>query len=172
MGDPKVGDRRPREGRCDRCDRPLTDEVFIATCPCGCGAKRARWDDADADSASCAGGWRCDGPAVDWRARALAAEAALAEVREVLADPDMGALVDHGLAGDVATRLHATVDAALAHGREHFLDGAQHGLLAAAMRLSDLACACGPAWTGRGMHSPDCVEWMVDELAELAKETP
>jgi hypothetical protein len=31
MTTPKVGDRRPRDGRCERCDRPLTDEAYVQT---------------------------------------------------------------------------------------------------------------------------------------------
>ena len=29
MADPEIETRRPREGRCERCDRPLTDEDGI-----------------------------------------------------------------------------------------------------------------------------------------------
>lgn len=88
---PKVGDRRPREGRCERCDRPLTDLV----------ARPIEWLSGtgvvwipDAESADrCAGSggasWRdahvlpgeCTGAPVDWRARALAAEAEVADLR-------------------------------------------------------------------------------------------
>ena len=133
---PKVGDRRPREGRCERCDRPLTDEVWTTWVSREQELRRI-WFPASSDETHCVGGISCRESPIDWRARALAAEAVLA--------------------------------AAEASGR-------QHGLLAGAMRLFDLAeCSCSSAWTGRHMHSPDCAEWMIDELAALstaAKETP
>lgn len=127
MGEPKIGDRRPREGRCERCDRPLTDVQEL----------RRIWFPASSDETHCVGGISCREPPIDWRARALAAEAALAEAEA---------------------------------------SGRQHGLLAGAMVVADLAeCACGEHWTARNRHAPDCAAWMVDEVAALAtaaKETP
>lgn len=132
MGDPKVGDRRPREGRCARCDRPLTDEFRSPPCTCGCG-RASEWLAADSTDSHCRGDWTCSGPFVDWRARALAAEAALAEAEA---------------------------------------SGRQHGLLAGAMVVADLAaCACGDHWTARNRHAPDCAEWMVDEVSALSRDT-
>lgn len=64
-----IGTRRPREGRCERCGKPLTDEEW-------CGSD---WDWADPRPGECFGSYGCSGPSVDWRARALAAEADLAD---------------------------------------------------------------------------------------------
>lgn len=65
-----IGERRPREGRCERCDRPLTDEAFY-----GIASAFAVFD---ASGERCRGDFYCSAP-IDWRARALAAEAALAD---------------------------------------------------------------------------------------------
>jgi hypothetical protein len=79
-----IGTRRPREGRCERCDRPLTDETWLLTCRCGCG--QAMWCADPHAPGLCCGPIGCVSP-IDWRARALAAEAAMkdAEGREALA---------------------------------------------------------------------------------------
>ena len=74
---PKVGDRRPREGRCERCDRPLTDEVWTTWVSREQELRRI-WFPASSDETHCVGGISCRESPIDWRARALAAEAALA----------------------------------------------------------------------------------------------
>lgn len=77
MTTPQPGDRRPREGRCVRCDRPLTDETWSSD------EGQWQWDpDYLPDDTRCAG-WPvlCRGPSVDWRARCLQAEA---DVNELL----------------------------------------------------------------------------------------
>lgn len=69
MTPPRIGDRRPREGRCASCDRPLGDEEWIASPP--------QWHPAFLPGEGrCRGDFFCSAP-IDWRARALAAEGAL-----------------------------------------------------------------------------------------------
>lgn len=68
-------------------------------------------------------------------ARALAAEAALATVRDVLDDGVQGAMIagDGTVAGDVAARIHEMADACFNTIADAEARGRQHGLLAAAM---------------------------------------
>ena len=83
MADPKVGDRRPREGRCERCDRPLTDVAWTTWTPLlpADAAPVTDWREGDSTDTHCAGDPFCDAPEVDWKARALAAEAEVADLR-------------------------------------------------------------------------------------------
>lgn len=67
MTAPRVGDRRPREGRCERCDRPLTDYEWNASPPIWIAA-------FDPGSGRCRGDFYCSAP-IDWRCRCLQAEA-------------------------------------------------------------------------------------------------
>lgn len=129
MAGPEIETRRPRAGRCERCDRPLTDEVLVAIRP---DWWEWRADDPDDRDDVCPGtrsGHRqriCFGTPVDWRARALAAEAALAEERQ-----------NHGItqtALDLATAAQGLSPAILAG--DAFRDGARHGLLAAALAVT------------------------------------
>lgn len=85
MAGPEIETRRPREGRCERCDRPLTDEVLVAIRP---DWWEWRADDPDDRDDVCPGtrsGHRqriCFGTPVDWRARALAAAMMAMETAE------------------------------------------------------------------------------------------
>lgn len=79
-----IGTRRPREGRCERCDRPLTGEVYEHFEAYGADGREVRATDPEwlalvpTGDGECEGDKHvCRGPSVDWRARALAAEAAL-----------------------------------------------------------------------------------------------
>lgn len=36
--------------------------------------------------------------------------------------------------------------------------------------LSELTCECGPEWTGRNLHAPDCVLWIHDRLLSALGE--
>lgn len=106
-----IGTRRPREGRCERCEKPLTDlvwETWESIAPWGAPLPPVTdWREQDGTDTHCAGDPFCDAPEIDWRARALAAEAALQDARDVLADQSGGALIagDGSVAGDVAMRL-------------------------------------------------------------------
>lgn len=134
MSAPNPGDRRPREGRCERCDRPLSD-IVIDDPEMG-----TEWPALDQPE-HCPGGILCGGPSVDWRARALDAE----RDRDLMQSFWRAALA-HGHAAadgkpeprgdlvgtDAELNLYAHVEAALA---EAYLDGARHGLLAAAWRV-------------------------------------
>lgn len=128
MADPKVGDRRPREGRCERCDRPLTDVVWTTWTPLlpSDAAPVTDWREDDSTDTHCVGDPLCNREEIDWRARALAAEAALAEERQ-----------NHGItqtALDIATAAQGLSPAILAG--DAFRDGARHGLLAAALAVT------------------------------------
>lgn len=79
-----IGTRRPREGRCDRCDRPLTDLVWTTWTPIALWGPEmppvTDWrEDASADDSRCMGEPFCDEDAIDWKQRARAAEADLAD---------------------------------------------------------------------------------------------
>lgn len=65
MTAPRPGDRRQREGRCERCGRPLSDLEWNASPP--------MWVVAQGGGTQCMGG-ACDAVAI-WRARAKQAEA-------------------------------------------------------------------------------------------------
>jgi len=74
-----AGTRRPREGRCERCDRPLTDLVWTTWTPITlCGPELppiTDWrEETPTDDTRCLGEPLCSGVEVDWQARALAAE--------------------------------------------------------------------------------------------------
>lgn len=121
--------------RCERCDRPVTP-----------------WDaDREAAAGECPGGGACDGTATDWRARALAAEAALANAQgmeglavsmwnEVETAARSAASGDdeppRSVATDCGLDLFLCVQNALADAEAR---GRQHGLLAAAWRLTTIA---------------------------------
>lgn len=61
---PTIGDRRPREGRCEKCDLPLC-AATDGNCPPGvCHSEYYG---------------NCAGEPIDWRTRALDAEAQLAD---------------------------------------------------------------------------------------------
>lgn len=84
-----IGTRRPREGRCERCDRPLTGEVYDYFEAYGADGREVRATDPEwlaltpTRDGECEGDKHvCRGPSVDWRTRALAAEAALADAEE------------------------------------------------------------------------------------------
>lgn len=190
---PAIGTRRPREGRCAHCDKPLSDEVYESFQPImftgpltwRSGPTEMEWCPAEDQPDRCAGEEHlCAGPSVDWRARALAAEAALkdAEGREALA---VSMWNETELAARAATRGDASEprDVSTDFGIDLFLvvqktiadaeaRGRTHGLLAAAIRLDDLVwCRCDRSWTDRKRHSPDCMDWLVDEIIELAAES-
>lgn len=78
-----IGTRRPREGRCDRCEKPLTDlvwETWESIAPWGAPLPPVTdWREQDGTDTHCAGDPFCDAPEIDWCARALAAEADLAD---------------------------------------------------------------------------------------------
>lgn len=136
--------------RCERCDRPVTP-----------------WqEERDPAPGECWGPGACDFDPVDWRARALAAEADLADVRDVIADPFDGPIVaGNGTpAGNLALSINAMVTASI--------------LMVSEARLSALfaawccvpECVCHESWTSRGRHSTECAKWIADDIAELAKE--
>lgn len=95
---PQPGDRRPREGRCERCDRPLSDEVWVVPEHRRDAGWRVAYDEDSKCPARKNGGYEnehgdhigphddeCTGESIDWRARALAAEARVEELtREVV----------------------------------------------------------------------------------------
>lgn len=89
---PQPGDRVTRPGRCHRCDRPLCAETFFGGPFGGWGI---HWDDDQACEARkmCRGDSGCDGVAVDWRSRVLAAEARERTLMEAQAQ-DRAALTD------------------------------------------------------------------------------
>lgn len=85
MTTPQPGDRRPREGRCERCDRPLTDEVWETWEPISwTGQKFAPvtdWNLASDQPDRCHGTHECSGERVDWKARCVELQVALREAR-------------------------------------------------------------------------------------------
>lgn len=162
MGEPKVGDRRPREGRCERCDRPLTDVAWTTWTPLlpADAAPVTDWREDDSTDTHCVGDPLCNREEIDWRARALAAEASLSEIDTLRArvaeleaafDADSIEAVriahyDRCVASDRCDCLAraARMDAALRGGTptldairaQEFRDGARHGLLAAALAVT------------------------------------
>jgi hypothetical protein len=142
MTPPQPGDRRPREGRCPDCDRPLTDEVYETRVLGGfLGIPEhpvTDWWQVDHHEGHCAGEPLCDGERVDWeqRARDAEARALAAEGRVKLVD---ATLVD--LMG-VYADLRQERDAA-------FRDGVRHGMLAARRSLG-MALRAGDADLPRG----------------------
>ena len=155
------GTRRPREGRCERCDRPLCAVTDETQCSGADVCHGGRW------------GCECDGTPIDWRARALAAEARLSvpatsadttrlhRIRTRLLElvPADGTM---SLWDDVQRLDRALADAE-ARGRAH-------GLLAAAWACPE--CDCSDSWTLRGRHSTECAAWVRDEIAALADNGP
>ena len=86
MADPEIETRRPREGRCERCDRPLTDEAWTTWTPLlpADAAPVTDWREDDSTDTHCVGDPLCNREEIDWRARALAAEAEVADLRSAL----------------------------------------------------------------------------------------
>jgi hypothetical protein len=142
-----IGTRRPREGRCERCDRPLTDLVWGVDF-----GNHHDWYEDEPTATTCIGeDVLCRGPSVDWRARALAAEARLsvsatsAAIDAFRAKRDATHVCEHGSlarkCGDcdgVESGLEAEAWQARALAAEAALADAEargraHGLLAAAL---------------------------------------
>ena len=127
MSDPKIGDRRPREGRCPTCDRPLCDQVYTHHEPILLFGPRPPpyddWTEVDDQPDRCAGEPFCSGERVDWQARALAAETRCAADAATIArlteerDAARAEVVrleyarDHIAESDACQRRHDTLDA-------------------------------------------------------------
>lgn len=92
-GDPRHTTINGR-GPCPRCDRPLVDVEWDR-------GWQPRWRRDD----ECEGGDLCAGPSVDWRARALAAEAETARLRRDLDTTATDAGTWGSMLGNVANRV-------------------------------------------------------------------
>lgn len=74
----RPGDRKPRQGECARCGRPLSDLEWNNSPGCWILPVTLTNDGPTCDAIN-ASGQACRGTPIDWRSRALAAEAALAD---------------------------------------------------------------------------------------------
>jgi hypothetical protein len=179
MTPPQPGDRRPREGRCPDCDRPLSDEVYETRERGGyMGLPKnpvSDWWWVDHQEGHCAGEPLCDGERVDWQQRARDAEA-----RALAADARSADEYARGYTAGHAAGRQAAYDGEEPQGygqalrdaeRDRdaaFRDGVRHGMLAAAWIAPD--CRCDVSWTSRGRHSTECAAWVRDEIAAWAAE--